>query len=238
VGIAIVRTTLADQAADAIVELIFEEGLRPGDPLPAEADLASRLGVSRVVVREATRTLRARQILDSGQGRVARVRVPDASLLGQLFEYAFRQQSISFPDLLQARRVIEGELAALAAERGLRPEAEARARDAIAAMGRAEGPEDLEAFIAADLIFHYVIADASGNALLTLLLRGLERLLHAARVASHRTRFAEGRSVQAVVEAHERILEALLAGDPERARQAMAAHLDETARDNPSGLVP
>jgi len=229
----ITRLTMADQVADAIVGMIYAEGLRPGAPLPAEGELAGRLGVSRVVVREATRNLRARRILDSGQGRVARVSVPDGALLGQLFEYAFRQNSISFPDLVQARRAIEAELAAAAARAGLGGEGEARARATIERMGRAQRPEDLEAFIAADLAFHYVVADAAGNALLSLLLHGLEPLLHAGRAASHLARIAAERPIDEVVDAHAEILAAVLARDAEDARRAMLRHLDQTAVDAP-----
>lgn len=229
----IVRRTLSDQVADAVVALIYEEGLRPGDAMPTEGTLAERLGVSRIVVREAMRTLRAYQVVDGGQGRPARVRVPDAGLLGLLFEYSLRQRAITFPQLLATRRTIETELAAAAAANGLEPAAEQDARETLARMASAHGLAGLDAFIAADLAFHDAIADASRNTLLALLLRSLERLLLAAREATHRRRLAEGRSVQEVIDAHRRILEAILARDPSAAREAMLEHLSQTAMDAP-----
>jgi DNA-binding FadR family transcriptional regulator len=233
VSAAIVRQTLSDQVADAVVALIYDEGLRPGDEMPTEGALAERLGVSRIVVREAMRTLRAHQIVDGGQGRPARVRVPDATLLGRLFDYSLRQEAITFPQLLATRRTIETELAAAAAANGLDPTDAEEARETLARMAAATGEDELDAFIAADLAFHSLIADASGNTLLALVLRGLERLLLAAREATHRRRLAEGRSVQEVLDAHRRILEAILARDPDAARAAMLEHLRQTAMDAP-----
>lgn len=228
-----VRHTLSDQVADAVVELIFQAGLRPGDAMPTERVLEERLGVSRIVVREAMRTLRACQIVDGGQGRAARVRVPDGALLGRLFDYSLRQHAIAFADLLATRRTIEAELAAAAAVAGLSHGAERRARATLADMAAAQGLDDVDEFTGADLAFHYVIADAADNALLALLLRGMERLLLAARVSTHRRRLAEGRSVLEVVDAHRRILDAILARDPVAARAAMIDHLEQTAADAP-----
>lgn len=232
-SVGLVRQTLSDQVADALVEYIFDEGLRPGDTMPTEGALATRLGVSRIVIREAMRTLRACQILDVGQGRPARVRVPDATLLGLLFDYSLRQEAITFPQLLATRRTIEAELAAAAADSGLDREAEYAARATLAEMAAAQGQEGLERFVAADLAFHNIVADASQNTLLALLLRGLERLLITARDTTHRRRLAEGRSVQEVVDAHQRILEAVVARDAPAARAAMIAHLEQTAMDVP-----
>lgn len=65
---AVRRTTLFDQVASEIITLIEETGLKPGDEVPPEGELAARFGVNRLAVREAIRALAAREILVSSQG--------------------------------------------------------------------------------------------------------------------------------------------------------------------------
>src|SRR5579872_2722160 len=65
-----------------IIALIREQGLKPGAPIPSEGALALTFGVSRAVIREALRSLAALTLIDVGNGRRARVCVPDASVLG------------------------------------------------------------------------------------------------------------------------------------------------------------
>ena len=63
------RRSLADQVADALIDLILKEGLQEGDSLPSTAELSERFGVSRTVVREALAALAGRGILSRSQGR-------------------------------------------------------------------------------------------------------------------------------------------------------------------------
>ncbi|WP_344386457.1 FadR/GntR family transcriptional regulator, partial [Streptomyces aureus] len=111
---AVRRTTLFDQVAGEIVDLIEESGLEPGDDVPSEGELAARFGVNRLAVREAIRVLSAREILVSSQGRPARVNVPSARVFGQILQFRLRQQSLEVADVLDARGAIEGALASRA----------------------------------------------------------------------------------------------------------------------------
>src|SRR5438105_2970182 len=63
------QKTLATQATEYLETLIIEGGLEEGAALPPQAEIAARLGVSRLVVREATKTLEARGLIKAQQGK-------------------------------------------------------------------------------------------------------------------------------------------------------------------------
>lgn len=224
------RRTLAEQVADAILDDIMEEGLTPGTSLPSERELAERFQVNRLVIREATRTLVAREFLDTGQGRPARVRLPSGTTLAQVIAYHLKLKSVQPQDVLAARRLIETELAAGAAEivRDGRGDVTAIAQ----ALTHMEAQtDDIEAFVRWDLDFHRQIAELSDNQLFSLLLAGLESLLLEVRRISYRSSHRHGDDQLRAIEHHHRILEAISAGDPEAARHAMASHIEQTVDD-------
>ncbi|WP_406339987.1 FCD domain-containing protein [Streptomyces sp. NBC_01544] len=227
---AVRRTTLFDQVASEIITLIEERGLKPGDDVPPEGELAARFGVNRLAVREAIRALAAREILVSSQGRPARVNVPTARVFGQILGFRLRQQSLVFDDVLDARGAIEGALVSRAAVRVSAGEA---TTDAAAALldEMAEATADRERFVALDLAFHHEIARMADNGILELVLESLSDVLAAHRLASYEGRSRRGDSQQATITAHRRILDAIAAGDPQEAVAAMAAHLSETGED-------
>ncbi|MGW6457638.1 FadR/GntR family transcriptional regulator [Streptomyces sp. NPDC055078] len=224
------RATLADQIAEQIIERIMTLGLRPGDEIPPEGELARQFGVNRLAVREAIRTLVAREILISSQGRPARVTVPSSAVFGQALEFRLRQQSLDLDDLVETRRVIEGELVRQAARRVAAGEASAEpARDFLEEMAGAQ--QDPDRFVALDVAFHRAIAACGGNRMLSLILESLEGVLLTSRRASFDGRSRAGRSQGPTLLAHARILDAVASGDPDAAGAAMADHLSDTARD-------
>jgi DNA-binding FadR family transcriptional regulator len=224
----VTRRTLSDQVADGIVEMLVARGLGPDESIGSEQELAAQFGVSKLVVREAIRTLAARGILRPSQGKPATVQVPGSDILAQLLEFRMHFTELGLEDLLAARRLIEGELAFEAA---VDPEGawSADARRALDRMRAAVG--DLDRFIAADLDFHRAIAWGGRNQLLGLVLESLEGLLLTTRQATMQGRAARGKGDDGVIAAHARILDAIEAGDADGARAAMHAHLDETLRE-------
>ncbi|MGH3321148.1 MAG: FadR/GntR family transcriptional regulator [Streptosporangiaceae bacterium] len=227
---ALKRLTLADQVAQEIVQEIQALELRPDDEIPSEGVLARRFGVNRLVVREAIRTLAAREILVSSQGRPARVRVPSARVFGQMLEFRLWQQSLSFEDLLDTRRVIEGELARRAALRvGANEASTGAARSLLARMADAVG--DRDRFVDLDVAFHAAVARMAGGDMLRLVLSSLERILVLARRASYEGRVRRGQDHSGTLRAHATILDGIERGDPDAAAEAMAGHLAETEKD-------
>ena len=100
----------------ALERLVLEE-LRPGGQLPSEAELARRLSVSRLTVREAVRALEARGLVSLQRGRRAVVRTPNGELAGHFFRTAVRRDPAVVFELIELRRALETHVAGLAALR-------------------------------------------------------------------------------------------------------------------------
>jgi GntR family transcriptional regulator, transcriptional repressor for pyruvate dehydrogenase complex len=224
------RSTLADEVVQEIIARIEQLRLEPGDEIPPEGELAREFGVNRLVVREAIRTLVAREILVSSQGKPARVSVPSANVFGQILEFRLRQHSLDLGEVIQTRNVIEGELARLAAARVARGEADADAARAVLDTQK-DAADDRTRFIGLDIAFHAAIAETAGNQLLRLLLESLTDVLRTAREASYDGRVRRGEPHTLTLDAHAAILDAVERGDTSAAVRAMAGHLHETAID-------
>src|SRR5438445_4588524 len=160
------RPSVLGSVIEQLEGLIFD-GFEPGATLPSEGKLAEALGVSRLTVREATRTREARGLLEIRQGRRPTVAAPNSALVGDFFQIAIRRDPRALLDLLDVRRALEVHIATLAAKRAGQGEI-ADMEMSIAAM-RAAG-DDSEAFHTADVRFHENLAAASGNRLLVFLI--------------------------------------------------------------------
>src|SRR5687767_2625736 len=97
------RRSLADQAADAVLELILGGDLSHGDSLPSTAELAKRFDVSVVVVREALASLAGRGILERRQGREPVVSLPGPDVLSSILRVRARHDDISVDDFQECR---------------------------------------------------------------------------------------------------------------------------------------
>lgn len=204
-----------------IQRLILDGGLRPGDRLPAEKELAAELGVSRGSLREGVRALVVLGILEARHGDGTYVTDLDPATL--LAPVAFLADLPGDHGSLHAvRAMLETEAAGLAALH-LTDSHVARARAALDDMARAlvgTLPEPGR-LAAADLAFHRAVADASGNPVLSALLDALAGSRSRRRVWDEMTDVAADRTL----EEHDAILAAITARDPDRARLRMAMHM-------------
>jgi GntR family transcriptional regulator, transcriptional repressor for pyruvate dehydrogenase complex len=212
---------------ERLEELIFD-GFEPGDTLPSEGKLAEALGVSRLTVREATRTLEARGLLDISKGRRPRVAAPGSALVGDFFKLAVRRDPRALLDLIEVRRALEVHIAALAARRAGKGEI-ADMEMSINAMRAAD--HEFEAFHTADIRFHENLAAASGNRLLVFLIEAFADPLRESRLRSFAGHQARGGGIDDVIEQHQTILDAVKARNPGQAAQAMRSHLEQTEKD-------
>jgi GntR family transcriptional repressor for pyruvate dehydrogenase complex len=193
------------------------DGLPPGHPLPPERELMQQFAVGRSSVREALRMLESRGLIESrGNGAfvVAEPRNPFTEGLGGLIA----DGQTDLQQLFEVRRLLEGEIAALAAERRTDAQLEAL-RSSIEAM-RA-GLESEDAYITADIGFHMVLAEATGN-------RFVVHLMHAVRDqlrAAFGTVFHVSGSPALSVAEHGGIAEAVTAREPALARRLMNEHI-------------
>ena len=216
------ETVSVPSAAEVVVAQLtraIELGrLLPGDRLPAERELATQLGVSRVTLRDALADLVAGGLLERssrGSGGGALEVAAEGSGPGAGEDRARRAE---LQEIYEFRVACESAAAELAAER--------RTDSDLARLGTAiddlAGELTLARFRAADNAFHLALADASRN-------RRLREAIEDARAAMFRPLDALPfeLAVPRTVEDHRRILDAVAAGDPAAARRAVEAHLRE-----------
>lgn len=218
------RPTLVEEACTTLAEHIRSE-FGPGaseDWLPAERELALRLGVSRTVIREATKRLELQGLLEIHHGKGLKV----VNHLHKPFSQSLR---LDIPDsadrlrqLNETRLVFEPETARLAALRAM-PEDVAALQDI---QERLRLADDVHAAADADVAFHHRLALASGNAIVAMLLRSLGELNRESRL---RTISATG--IARAHQHHASILAAVEAGDPDGASAQMRHHVEEAGRD-------
>lgn len=217
---ALFRPVRAGNAFEETVERLMQSirlgVVAPGERLPSERELATRLGVSRVTVREAIRSLQENHYVESRRGRYGGTFVNEV-----LPKSAPAKDFGDVHDVLTLRRVLETGAAETAAGRSLGP----AERRGLRARLEEAATSTLAEYRRKDSRLHLAIAEATGSAALT------------AAVAESRMRANELLDHIPLLEPnlahsnaqHERIIASILDGDPVAARQAMAEHLDGTA---------
>jgi GntR family transcriptional repressor for pyruvate dehydrogenase complex len=186
--------------------------------LPPERQLAADLGVSRPALREAIKRLEIQGLLASRHGVGVQVVDQPHTPVQAALERVLPSPAERVRQFTAARRLIEPELAALAAENAKASDLKALR----ASHDRFTAPDAAPAAaVAADLDFHRLIARASGNRVLALMIASMAPLESVAREATlHRVGLAAARRQ------HAAILAAIAARDGAAARAAMLAHLD------------
>src|SRR5215470_19974586 len=227
-----VRTSrLYEQIVKQVEESILKGQLKPGDQLPPERDLAQRFRVSRTAVREAVKALREKGLVEAYTGRGTFVTNGTSLAIRQSLDLIIKisQQDGSL-HLAELRRILEPEIAALAAPR-IEEQLLTTMRDAVAAMDRSL--HDREAYIEADLDFHLALAEAADNPLILALIDSIVGLLREQRSRIFDVEGGPGRGQFH----HKRILAAIERRDSAAAREAMRAHLEQVREDSSASLL-
>jgi GntR family transcriptional repressor for pyruvate dehydrogenase complex len=222
-----VRTSrLYEQIVQQIEESVLKGALKAGDQLPAERDLAQRFGVSRTAVREAVKALREKGLVEAYSGRGTFITDGTSQAIRQSLGLMVKLgQPTGSTHLAEVRAILEPEIAALAATR-IQEQHLALMRDAVALMDRAQ--EDPDAYIEADLDFHLALAEAADNPLILSLLDSIVGLLREQRMRIFQVEGGPSRGQYH----HKRILHAVEQHNPEKAREAMRAHLLQVREDS------
>jgi GntR family transcriptional regulator, transcriptional repressor for pyruvate dehydrogenase complex len=211
----VLRTRLYEQVAEQITGWIAQNGLKAGDRLPPERELAARLGVSRATLSQALVALEVIGVVlvRHGDGTVLTDRVRTSAVIDAIRAHADR-----LPEIIEARDALESKLAALAATR--RTDADLAAlRAALEEMERdiAAGGRGLEA----DEQFHGAVTAAARSDLLAQMMAALQDLIKETRLESLSQ---PGRPRESLA-GHQRIADAIAAGDADTAAQAMHDHV-------------
>jgi len=224
------RKKTYELVAERLVAEIGERRLRPGDTLPTERQLTQEYRVGRSSIREALRMLESQGLIEprgSGMFVVAEFRNP----LNQSLSLLLSLDASNLRELYEMRMLIEGELAALAADRRT-DEDLGRMLSAIQAMRDGLGSE--QQYIDADVRFHLAIADATKNRLALHMMQALRDLFHRALSSVYHI----PGSPETSLGQHQQILDAIAAGSPQEARQRMHEHLVRVEREIERTLAP
>jgi len=217
------RERLYQGVAGQIQDLVVAGTLKVGDKLPSEAELGEQFGVSRTVIREATRSLVQRGLLSSEPGRGTFVTAMSPKDLSDSFGLFVKGSDISTKKLIEVRELLEVKIAELAAERA-KPEHLAKMRQAIEDMD--EAIDSLDEFISADLDFHMALAEATQNDIFVALIGFLVDELQYIRRASADlpSGFLNAQGY------HKRIYECVRKRDSRGATENMRQHLQQVLR--------
>lgn len=200
---------LSRHVVEQFQALLAAGDLAPGDRLPPERELAERFGVGRGSVREALRELEILGLVEARHGAGTYVRAVDSRELMAPFRSVVALSDAAVQDVVAFRRMFEPQVAAMAAAnaddegRALLQQALRRYEDAHA--------------VEADVDFHEAVARCTGNPIVLAVHHALAELF-----ADFRTHLGGSGA-----RGHHAIFGAVVAGDPEAARDAMAAHLEE-----------
>lgn len=219
---------VAQDIVSQLTALIEQRNLQAGMRLPAERQLAAELGVSRSSLREAIQKLIGTGILVSRRGGGTYLRQPLACWSEQRIVAPMKSLLAADPDyrydILEARHAIEASTAWHAALRATESDKERLqfCFDATLQFQQHDGP-DLAA--QADVRFHLAIAEASHNLVLLQTMRGFFELMQSGVMQSRQHMVIQPNLFIHLSEQHHALLQAILAGDAEGARQAAMAHL-------------
>ena len=197
---------------------MFSSGvLHPGSKLPPERELAKYFGVNRASVRQALKALDVMGILHQRVGDGTYVTNDASTTLGTPLDFLILVDGITFAELFEALRIVEPELAARAAR--LRTEADVADLERAVAVMKSSASIDKRELAKQDLNFHEIIWRASGN-------RVCERMFSSLHQALSRSlRMTLAIRDNAPVSAHDRICQAIKAGDDATARNLMFEYL-------------
>lgn len=220
------RRTLAQEVRDRLMEAVRSGEMPPGAAIPSERSLCEDFGVARTSVREAIQGLVSLGVLERrGNRTIVAERLPE--MLPGL-DGTSAQRSLKVRELFEVREAMELPIAKLVAQRGT----EEDIHEIVQLVCRFKSTMDVEEFRALDRAFHWALARACGNELLTELYgKVLDRLFQSEDFAAPLTARVNSRAVRVIVRdscaAHRAIADALLQRDVAAVTEAVERHLDQ-----------
>lgn len=228
------KTSVSQQVVNHVLDLIEQGKLKPGDRLPVEREFAESLGISRVPLREGISALSALGIVERRQGDGNYIAGFSPDILGRILRTYTLLEGTLADDLFEARSVVEGAAARLAARNATPEDVSAMEQD-IQAMETAipdyiDGKKRLVDMLALDDLFHLRCAAASHNEFYIQFVN----IVHMAGTDMGLYEKTYGRQPEKYYDSvrfHRQLLDAIRARDEVRAQEVMCRHI-ESVRDN------
>ncbi len=217
----VIQTVSVVDAVEAqLRQKILDGTCAPGDKIPSEKELGTLFGVSRLPIREAIARLTALGLLRSVQGKGVFVvsRARESGMSDALIPIFLEKSPELTRQLVQTRALLEGEIAALACKNGPKEEKE-ELRSFL--NFPASVVTTAEAFAEYDNAFHIYLAKMAKNDFLYFLFRSL-----CPYICKFLVEYGTNRKVRtSALNRHEELVEAVVRGQPEKARKAAQSHL-------------
>jgi len=214
-----------DQVVAFVRDLIVRGRLRPGDRLPGERELAVQIGVSRPSVRAGLHALAAMGVVRSRHGSGTYIPDGPPALGSEPLSFLAALHGFTRDEMYEARRILEVEAAALAAERATHEHLATLAEEVAGMFANRDNPQ---LFLLHDINFHRGVADAAKNPIVGTLVGMVSALYYERRRATAER--ASDSDLRDAAEAHRRIYQAIRARDAAGARRAMNEHLLQASR--------
>lgn len=210
------------EVLDRIMSAISTSEFPPGSQLPSEKELMGMIGVGRPAIREAMQALQQMGLIRISHGERARVINPTPDVIIAQISAAMIMMLSTNPrgleELKEIRLLLESGLVRIATRRATSRDLD-RLSDALRELKEARG--DNLRFVAADMSFHVIIAEMSGNSMIAAVSKGMLDWLSRFKRELVSVKGAE----RLTIEEHERIYKAILGGDPDAAAKAMEDHI-------------
>jgi DNA-binding FadR family transcriptional regulator len=210
-----------EEALEQILQLLRLGLVEAGGRLPAERELAGRMGISRVTLREVLKVLTEQGLVESRRGRYGGTFVLDRPGPPDERRPGRPPGGVDVEDTLRFREVLDVGAAGLCAAGGPGPEGERRLRAALAATRDAP----LAEYRRRDTLFHLTLAELSGSPGLTAAYTGVRAALNGLLDCIPLL----VRNLEHSQQQHTALVEAVLEGDADGAREVMREHCEGTA---------
>lgn len=211
-----------EQIVEQIKAMVTEGNLNPGDRLPSEREMSDILKVSRASVREALSALHMMGLVEIKSGEGTFIKLTSIDSIIEPLALVLLMERDTVIEILEVRKGLEVEAAGLAAIRRDKEDLD-KMREALDEMHK--DIESLEIGEKADWKFHYTIAQASQNVLLTRLMNTVSDSIENTMRTSRQNLYRTEKMPRTLLDAHEGIYEAIAEGDPLEARRRMYEHL-------------
>ena len=227
------RSNLSDQVINQIQSYIELEGLKPGDPLPPEIELADIFGVSRTVIRESLSSLNATGVIETQSGRRPVVSGLSTAPLINFFNNATRLDNKAVREFIEVRKALMIYVIELASVRANHDDVkELRQLCKRVKKARDAGPAQQSEHDEADRLFYEKLTAVCGNSVLLHMIRTLRDALNKKVFSLNGGIDPSLKKAVRIGMGHCKLVDAIATKDPAKARRKVQKHFDQLLKQS------